>query len=136
YKEAGAKRIIPLAVSGAFHSPLMKSAGDEFVQYVSKFDFKDTNIPVYTNVDAKAETSGCEFKNKLPKQIYSPVLWTQIINNIQKSGIYNFIEIGPGKVLAGLNKKINPELNTLNVFNNESLESVLDIINSKEGCLS
>ncbi|MCD7779744.1 MAG: ACP S-malonyltransferase, partial [Candidatus Gastranaerophilales bacterium] len=107
YKAAGAKRVIPLAVSGAFHSPLMKSAAEEFVQYVNQFEFKNTNIPVYTNVDAIAETSGCEFMNKLPKQIYSSVLWTQIINNIQESGVSDFIEIGPGKVLAGLNKKIN-----------------------------
>ncbi len=132
YKEAGAKKVIPLAVSGAFHSPLMKTAAEEFINFVNEFNFNNTNIPVYTNVDANAETKAEEFKNKLPKQIYSSVLWTQIINNIQKNGITNYIEIGPGKVLAGLNKKINPEINTLNIFDYESLINVVSQIKEKE----
>jgi len=132
FKNAGAKRVIPLSVSGAFHSPLMESAGKEFVGFVNQFDFQNSNIPVYTNVDANAETEGLEFKQKLPKQICSSVLWTQTIRNIEKEGITNFIEIGPGKVLAGLNKKINPELNTLNIYDYESLMNTLSIIEEKE----
>ena len=132
FKEAGAKRVLPLAVSGAFHSPLMQTAGNEFVDFVEKFDFNDTNIPVYTNVDAQATTSGKEFQEKLPKQICSSVRWTQTIENIQKEDITNFIEIGPGKVLAGLNKKINAELNTLNIFDYESLMAVISEIKEKE----
>ena len=81
YKEAGAKKVIPLSVSGAFHSPLMQEASDEFTDFVNHFEFKNTNIPVYTNVDAKAETLANIFKEKLPKQIYSSVMWTQTINN-------------------------------------------------------
>ncbi len=132
FKNAGAKRVIPLSVSGAFHSPLMGSAGKEFVGFVNQFDFQNSNIPVYTNVDANAETEGTEFKQKLPKQICSSVLWTQTIRNIEKEGITNFIEIGPGKVLAGLNKKINSELNTLNIYDYESLMNTLSIIEEKE----
>ena len=132
FKEAGAKRVLPLAVSGAFHSPLMKTAGDEFVNFVEKFEFNDTQTPVYTNVDAEATTIGEKFRNKLPKQICSSVRWTQTIENIQKEGITDFIEIGPGKVLAGLNKKINSELNTLNVYDYESLMSVIAEIKEKE----
>ncbi len=132
FKEAGAKRVIPLAVSGAFHSPLMNSAAQQFVDFVSQFEFRNTEIPVYTNVDAKAETKGEEFKNKLPKQIYSSVLWTQTINNMEKEEITDFIEIGPGKVLAGLNKKINSELTTLNVFDYESLMAVAEELKEKE----
>ena len=132
FKEAGAKRVLPLAVSGAFHSPLMQTAGNEFVNFVERFDFNDTKIPVYTNVDAQATTSGKEFKEKLPKQICSSVRWTQTIENIQKEDITNFIEIGPGKVLAGLNKKINAELNTLNIFDYESLMAVISEIKEKE----
>ena len=132
FKEAGAKRVLPLAVSGAFHSPLMQSAGDEFVNFVQKFEFNNTEVPVYTNVDAEATTNGEEFRNKLPKQICSSVRWTQTIENIQKEGITDFIEIGPGKVLAGLNKKINAELNTLNIFDYESLMSVISEIKEKE----
>ena len=132
FKEAGAKRVLPLAVSGAFHSPLMQTAGNEFVNFVERFDFNDTKIPVYTNVDAQATTSGKEFQEKLPKQICSSVRWTQTIENIQKEDITNFIEIGPGKVLAGLNKKINAELNTLNIFDYESLMAVISEIKEKE----
>jgi [acyl-carrier-protein] S-malonyltransferase len=132
FKEAGAKKVIPLSVSGAFHSPLMKNAGELFAQYINDIKFNDIDIPVYTNVDANAEKNGSELKNKLPKQIYSSVLWTQTINNIQKSGINDFIEIGPGKVLAGLNKKINPEINTLNVNDIETLNMVVSEIKEKE----
>ena len=132
FKEAGAKRVLPLAVSGAFHSPLMQSASDSFVDFVSDFDFNNTDIPVYTNVDATATVNGEEFRNKLPKQICSSVQWTQTIENIQQEGITDFIEIGPGKVLAGLNKKINAELNTLNIFDYESLMAVVSEIKEKE----
>lgn len=126
FKEAGAKKVIPLSVSGAFHSPLMESAGNAFVDFVKEFEFKNTNIPVYTNVDAKAETIGEEFRNKLPKQICSSVLWTQTINNIIASGVSNFIEIGPGKVLAGLNKKISTEIVTNNIFDFASLNATIE----------
>lgn len=132
FKEAGAKRVLPLAVSGAFHSPLMNSASEKFEQFVNDFEFNDTQIPVYKNVDAEPATNCDEFRNELPKQICSSVRWTQTINNIEKEGITNFIEIGPGKVLAGLNKKINAELTTLNIFDYESLMSVVSEIKEKE----
>lgn len=132
FKEAGAKRVLPLAVSGAFHSPLMQTAGEEFVSFVEQFEFKNTDIPVYTNVDATSTNNGEEFRAKLPKQICSSVLWTQTINNIENEGVTDFIEIGPGKVLAGLNKKINAELNTLNIFDYESLMSVVSELKEKE----
>lgn len=126
FKEAGAKRVLPLAVSGAFHSPLMKEAGKAFIDFVKDFDFNNATVPVYTNVDASATTQAEDFRAKLPEQIYSSVRWTQSINNIVEKGITNFIEIGPGKVLAGLNKKINSELTTLNVYDVESLNSVVE----------
>ena len=132
FKEMGAKRVIPLAVSGAFHSPLMKGASDKFIDFVNKFSFNNARIPVYTNVDAEAETFGSRFKEKLPEQIYSSVLWTQTINNMTEKGITDYIEIGPGKVLAGLNKKINAELKTLNVFDWESLMNTANEIKTKE----
>lgn len=131
FKEAGAKRVLPLAVSGAFHSPLMNEAANEFVNFVKQFKFNNTKIPVYTNVDANAETDASIFMEKLPKQIYSSVLWTQTINNIEKSGISNFIEIGPGKVLSGLNKKINAELKTINIYDFESLNFAIEELSKK-----
>lgn len=132
FKEKGAKRVIPLSVSGAFHSPLMKIAGDEFADFVNQFEFKDTNIPVYTNVDALPEQKGQFFKEKLPKQMYSSVYWVQTINNMEKAGICNFIEIGPGKVLAGLNRKINVDLTTLNVYDFGSLKNTANEMKEKE----
>ena len=84
-------------------------------------------------MDAEVTINAGEFQNKLPLQISSSVLWTQTINNIAADGITNFIEIGPGKVLAGLNKKINPELNTVNIYNWESLNFAMDeLMNCKE----
>ena len=132
FKSAGAKRVIPLSVSGAFHSPLMKNAENKFIDFVKEYKFNNTNTPVYSNVDAKAETSGIELRNKLPKQICSSVLWTQTINNIRNSGINDFIEIGPGRVLAGLNRKINSEINTLNIYDYESLMTVISELKEKE----
>lgn len=132
YKEAGARKVIPLPVSGAFHSPFMKEAADKFASYVSKFTFKDIKYPVYRNIDASPETIGEELKNKLPKQIYSSVLWTQTINNIFQKGVSDFIEIGPGRILAGLNKKINPEITTLNIYDYESLINVVTELKEKE----
>ena len=132
YNNAGARKVIPLSVSGAFHSPLMKGASEKFSSYISQFTFNDIEYPVYTNVDAKAETKGQELKNKLPKQIYSSVLWTQTVNNISQIGVSDFIELGPGRVLAGLNRKINSELTTLNIYDYESLMSVVSELKEKE----
>ena len=132
FKESGAKRVIPLAVSGAFHSPLMKNAGIEFSNFVNQYQFRNVEIPVYTNVDSMPTVSGEELRNKLPMQISSSVLWTQTINKIAQEYTTNFIEIGPGKVLAGLNKKISSELNTLNIYDFESLNSVVAEIKEKE----
>lgn len=128
YKTAGAKRVIKLAVSGAFHSPLMKSAGIEFEEYIKKFDFKNADIPVFTDVDAQETLNGEDFRKKLPEQIYSSVMWTQIIENMQQKGINHYIEVGAGKVLSGLNKKINPELKSYNVFDKETLSNVINEI--------
>ena len=126
FKEAGAKRVIPLAVSGAFHSPFMREAGNLFVEFIKDFNFNNAKIPVYTNVDANPTVNSDEFISKLPMQIYSSVCWTQTINNIVKTGVTNFIEIGPGKVLAGLNNKINSEIKTMNIYDVESLNFVVD----------
>ena len=132
FKEAGAKKVIPLAVSGAFHSPLMKEAGQRFSEFIKQFEFNNADAPVYTNVDGCAETSGAVFKAKLSEQIYSSVLWTKTINNMMLKGITDYIEIGPGRVLAGLNKKINPDINTLNIYDWESLTDTVNKVREKE----
>jgi len=129
-KEAGAKRVIPLAVSGAFHSALMKDAAEEFKAYVEKFEVNDANCTVITNADAKETTSGAEFKKKMPEQIYSSVYWTQTVNKMVENGVDTIIEIGPGKVLAGLVKKINPAVKTLNIYDVETLNSTVEALST------
>lgn len=122
---AGARRVVPLAVSGAFHSKFMENAGKEFASFVSELDLNDASIPVFTNVDAEATILGAEFKNKMPKQIYSSVQWTQSVQKMVAEGIDTFVEIGPGKVLAGLVKKIDASVNVYNVYDKASLEATV-----------
>ncbi len=121
----GARRVVPLPVSGAFHSKFMQEAGAIFGEYIEDADLNDSSIPVITNVDAELTTSAEDFRAKMPKQIYSSVYWTQTVQKMVEEGVDTFIEIGPGKVLAGLNKKIAPEASVYNVFDKESLESTI-----------
>ncbi|RAI15157.1 MAG: [acyl-carrier-protein] S-malonyltransferase [Candidatus Melainabacteria bacterium] len=120
--EAGAKRVIPLAVSGAFHSKLMKGASEEYEKSIENYTINDAKIPVVTNVDAQITTSN--FKRKMIEQIYSPVYWTQSVLKMIDEGVDTFIEIGNGKVLTGLIKKINKEVKTFNLYNCETLEAI------------
>lgn len=96
----GARRVVPLPVSGAFHSKFMENAGKEFENFVSDLELSNALIPVITNVDAQASTESSDFRIKMPKQIYSSVHWTQTIQKMAADGVEIFIEIGPGKVLA------------------------------------
>lgn len=125
---AGAKRVIPLAVSGAFHSELMKDASEEFAKFAQNIELADAKIPVITNVDAEITTKAEDFKSKMPQQIYSSVYWTQTIQKMIENGVDTFIEVGPGKVLAGLNKKINADVKTYNVFDKASLDACVEAI--------
>ena len=124
----GVRRVVPLAVSGAFHSKFMENAGKEFEGFVSGFSLSDAKLPVVTNVDAEPTTMASEFKTKMPKQIYSSVHWTQTIEKMISEGVDTFIEIGPGKVLAGLNRKISSEITTYNIYDKESLESTVSAL--------
>ena len=124
----GARRVVPLPVSGAFHSKFMQEAGAVFGEFIEDVDLNDSSIPVITNVDAELTTSAEDFRAKMPKQIYSSVHWTQTIQKMVAEGVDTFIEIGPGKVLAGLNKKIAPEATVYNVFDKASLESTISVL--------
>lgn len=130
-KEAGAKRVIPLPVSGGFHSMLMQEASVKFSEILDDCEIKDAKIPVFTNVDAEPTTSAIRFKAKMTAQIYSSVMWTQTIEKMAADGVDTIVEIGPGKVLAGLVKKINPAINVLNVFDEESLNAATELLNQK-----
>lgn len=121
----GARRVVPLPVSGAFHSKFMENASKEFVGFVSDLELNNAEIPVVTNVDAKATVESADFREKMPKQICSSVHWTQTIQQMANDGVEIFVEIGPGKVLAGLNRKIAPEAKMFNVFDKASLESTV-----------
>ena len=121
----GARRVVPLPVSGAFHSKFMQEAAAVFAEFIENTDLNDATIPVATNVDAEFTTSAEDFRTKMPKQIYSSVHWTQTIQKMIEEGVDTFIEIGPGKVLAGLNKKIAPEAAIYNVYDKISLEETV-----------
>lgn len=121
----GVRRVVPLAVSGAFHSKYMENAGKEFAGFVSELALNDAKMPVITNVDATETLKADDFKSKMPSQISSSVHWTQTIQKMVQEGVDTFIEIGPGKVLAGLNKKIAPEAAVYNVFDKATLEATV-----------
>jgi len=126
FKNLGAKRVVPLAVSGAFHSKLMGSAADKFAGFIKDIQFNDAKISVYENIDGMGITSGYELKQRLPRQIYSSVMWTQTVENMVKDGINTFVEIGSGKVLSGLVKKINPDVKIFNVNSVETMKSTIE----------
>ncbi len=121
----GVRRVVPLPVSGAFHSKFMEKASVGFAEFASSLELNNASVPVITNVDAQATTSSEDFRTKMPKQICSSVYWTQTIQKMVENGVEYFIEIGPGKVLAGLNKKIAPEAKVYNVSDAASLEATI-----------
>ena len=127
-KEAGAKRVIPLPVSGGFHSKLMEEASVKFSEILDDCDIKEAKIPVFTNVDAEPTTSAIRFKAKMTAQIYSSVMWTQTVEKMIADGVDTFVEIGPGKVLAGLIKKTDASVTVLNVYDEESLNAAVDTL--------
>jgi len=106
-KAAGVKKIIPLAVSAPFHCPLMQPAADKLAAQLEKITIKDAAIPIYANVTASPVTAGAEIKQLLIKQVTAPVLWEDSVRKMIAGGISSFIEVGPGKVLTGLIKKID-----------------------------
>ncbi len=108
-KEAGAKRALPLAVSGAFHSPLMEPARLELAEAIDKTPFKAPLCPVYQNVTALPSSDPAVIRENLLKQLTSPVRWTQTVQNMVADGADHFLEIGPGTVLQGLVRRIAPE---------------------------
>lgn len=109
-KEAGAKRALMLSVNGAFHSPLMQPAQEKLAAAIEQTKFRTAMIPVYQNISTKGETNQEEIKQNLIKQLTGPVKWTQSVQNMIKDGATTFIEVGPGKTLQGLIKKINSEV--------------------------
>lgn len=124
-KANGARMAKELVVSGAFHSPLMSSAQNRLKAKLDETQFVNANIPVYANVTAQPVTDAAEIKDLLFKQLNAPVRWEESVVNMINDGAEKFVEIGPGKVLQGLVKRINPDVEVIGVASFQDLESYL-----------
>lgn len=125
-KEVGAKRAIPLNVSGPFHSSLMKPAATNLKSALDDLQMNNALIPVIANVNAQAVTDKETIKQLLVEQLYSPVLWEDSVRTLIESGVTHFIECGPGKVLSGLVKKIDRSVTVMPVYDEETLNAVIE----------
>ena len=123
-KDAGARMAVKLNVSGAFHSPLMSPARENLAEMINSLEISDTVYPVFTNVDAKPVTKDIDIKSSLIRQLENPVLWAKSILEMKSKGINNFIEVGPGKVLQGLNKRIDRSIISQGVDSITKLEQI------------
>ncbi|KQA27650.1 malonyl CoA-ACP transacylase [Vibrio metoecus] len=123
-KEAGAKRALPLPVSVPSHCALMKPAADELAKTLAELEFNAPQIPVINNVDVAAETDPAKIKDALIRQLYSPVRWTECVEQMSAQGVEKLIEMGPGKVLTGLTKRIVKTLEGAAVNDVASLDAV------------
>ncbi len=122
----GAKHVIPLKVSGAFHSPMMESIKDKFASVVEKISVTDAEIPVYSNVSASPVTEAVEIRKSMINQLTSPVRWTETIYNIVGDGVEKAYGVGPGNVLAGLVKRTDDRLGVKSVSDSPSIMEVLN----------
>ena len=127
-KTRGAKRALPLPVSAPFHSSLMKPAGERLQQYLSKLSLQPPKIPVLNNVDVKIEGEPAAIKDALVRQAYSPVRWVELVRSMVGAGATHVVECGPGKVLAGMTKRIAPEVQSFSLADRASLEQCLQAV--------
>ena len=132
-QETGAKRIVPLNVSVPSHSALMVKASYRFKDFLENVPFNDLSVPLITNVDAKIISTAPEMKDALIRQLTNPVRWYQSMKALIEEGIDTFIEIGPGRVLSGLLRRITRHLKTqvtlLNVEDYKSLKNTMEVLN-------
>ena len=127
-KARGAKRVIPLVVSAAFHSPVMQPAAEGMAQVVTSAGIRDAAIPIISNISATPLTGAEAIKNELPQQIASSVQWVRGIEYMANAGVSTFIEIGPGQALTGMVKRIVKGVTTLNIGNAAELEKVAGLV--------
>ena len=126
--ENGAKRVIPLNVSGPFHSAFLKGAGETLGETLETVDWKELEIGYVTNVDASLVTDIRQTKDLLMKQVSSSVKWQQTVERMIADGADTFVEIGPGKTLSGFMRKINKEMKVINVEKVEDLEKLAELL--------
>jgi [acyl-carrier-protein] S-malonyltransferase len=129
-RQFGAVKAVPLKVSGAFHSPLMDGAKEQFRQYVEQTDFKDPEVPIVANVTGQPVTNGSEMKRLLVEQLTSPVRWVDCVRTMHENGVKVFIELGPGRVLSGLVRRTVPDAVTFCVEDPKSFEEMVNALES------
>ncbi len=122
----GARRCISLPVSAPFHSSMMKPAGDKLEQDLSMINISEPCIPVLSNVTAHYHGKPDDIKSLLIRQVYSPVLWEECVRRLISDGVNTFVEVGPGKVLSGLIKKISPKASVFNMEDRGTLENIIE----------
>lgn len=122
-EDSGAKKVVELNVSGAFHSPLMQSAREALEEKLNSIEIHDARCPIYANVLAQPVTNKEDIRNALIRQLEQPVLWSSTIFNMEKDGFTKFVEVGPGRVLQGLNRRINRRLPISGLSTLEQLEA-------------
>ena len=125
-KAKGASRIVPLAVSGAFHTPLMQPAVDGMSEIIATLNFHDPTIPIIGNTNAQPLTTAEQVKTELITQLCNCVQWQRSIDYMIGEGVSTFIEIGPGNVLTGLIKRINKDVNSLNIGDAEAIKNLVN----------
>ena len=125
-KAAGAKRALPLPVSVPSHCALMQPAAERLHKRLATVNLQTPRIPVLHNVDVSEAGIPQSIQDKLAQQLYNPVRWVETIQTIAGRGIYTLLEAGPGKVLTGLNKRIDKKLNSLTVYDPDSLSAALE----------
>jgi [acyl-carrier-protein] S-malonyltransferase len=122
-RERGARKVLPLDVSAPFHCELMKPAEERLSQVIRNITFHDLEIPLVNNVEARKVTRGEEVRQGLVKQVSAAVLWYDCVQEMVRAGVSTFVEVGPGKALKGLIRRIAPSVQTLNIENREHLEA-------------
>ncbi|HEX9259538.1 MAG TPA: ACP S-malonyltransferase [Acidimicrobiales bacterium] len=129
-KELGAKKVMPLPVSGAFHTPYMTAARDRLRKAIAEANPRDTEVPVVSNVDALAHARGTEWSSLLSAQLSSPVRWKHCLLTLADAGVTNFVELGPGGVLTGMAKRTIDGARALSVATPDELDKLLELIAS------
>jgi len=132
-KEAGAKRALPLPVSAPFHTDLMKPAGERLAEAIASISITAPDVPVVHNVNGATEPDPERIRSLLVEQIYSPVQWTRCIQSIADAGATHVVECGPGKVLGGLNRRIDKSLQSFSLEEPDALLATLAELNQKQG---
>ena len=127
-KEAGAKRVLPLKVSGPFHSPMLKPAGEKLLDVLADVEVDDPTVPYVSNTTAELITSNDQVKELLGRQVYSSVCWEQSIEKMIADGADTFVEIGPGRTLCGFMRKIDRNVKAINIAKVEDLEKLKEIM--------